>query len=313
MMPFAQIEVFLMERSRSASHAHNQLQGLLKLPSEVRNYIYSLVLGGDYYIFKHGLFRRESATFDRFSGVRKLYNCNGLWYSQVGIPALFHVCQQLRSESKGMFFGNASLVIWLEHPGVRDKYSARDAKEMWCVDAFDDSGLSSLHRIEIRSDYECQDPRHRVDSAHYKGQSVTAQGSVKLTINRRTQKIEILSPYKESHDTYYGASKELLRGLVVHIKTFNPKSNEFQNCCRETAEKTVERLLANVDALDMHKSDHRLCKADLWELRRLMEGKLWGRPVVELVERNERWRWFWRGRDRRNVVRCHRMNRCHLG
>lgn len=235
-MPLNSVKTKLAERMRASRQAHNDRQVFFKLPAEIRNHIYDLILAKDNYIFQYRLFRQETATFDRFADSRHVWNRDRQWYSQVSTPALFRVCRQMRIEFMPMLMAVATVSLHVNVPNVR---KTTFGNEESFVDVFEDVAIGAVRRVEIRNDYECDGREHKLGYAGPK--KSTALDSLKVVIDRVTGRVDIVTLTRQG---------EIGR----------------RRCCREASWKSAERLVSDIKALELHKSSLPLRRENLRKL-----------------------------------------------
>lgn len=244
-MPLKSVKVKLAERARAARQAYNERQVFFRLPAEIRNYIYGIILAQDHHIFQYRLFRQEKSTFDRFADSRNVWNRDGQWYSQSRIPALCSGCRRTRAEFMPMLLASATASLHVNVPNVRKTIFGN---EQSFVDVFQDSAIAAIRHIEVRSDYECEGPTHRVGYAGPK--KSTALDSLKVVIDRVAERIDVVA------------------------WTWKDAEKWRSECCRQTSRQAAERLVSSIKELGLQKRSRVLCRDDLLRLTQRYGGKV---------------------------------------
>lgn len=255
--------------SRKAREQHNHQQAILRLPAELRNAIWDLIISSREYVLQYRLFACEEdwkhpSQCSDLNRSRKSYGYfwfrNNKIYQRCDIPGLFHVCRRIRAEIVPMFFANAIAVLHVRVPNLsKTTFGNTDS----FLDVFSHNAIASLRRIEIRSDYICPDPSH---GAGYAGpRRFRAQDSIKVLIDRRTETVEVTS-----------------------LSSGTDQGRQQYPCCRKVASQTAEELVLGVRTLKLQQGSRKLKKEDLERLETGPGRSLWRKAWSKLITSNAR-------------------------
>ena len=121
------------EKQRKAREDHNLHQMFFQLPAELRNQIYELVIPSDQDIVK-----------------RSVHNGARGWPG--GLPALLHVCHQLREEIFPVFYGTNVVTVILEDLMLHPRSQPRIRS---CVNLIPQDGTLALRKLKIETCARC--------------------------------------------------------------------------------------------------------------------------------------------------------------
>lgn len=282
------------ERARAKREEHNRHQGILRLPSELRDIIYNLLapervrrlitqlewlhgeLGGDY--------GRDSES-QRFH--------------RACLPALLSVCRQLRADFLPLFFNKTVPSLELREmlePWVRGRFSSHRRLPFPFV--LGDDSLACFQRIEVRCQWRCLECRNkRSISGVPQGRNFVMDDNGMKYSYERWEAPSRNTTFESLH-TIDCVAVEIDRGAEkggISIKSVARvrSDHNLKECCRANANKVAEKLVLEIANMELQDGNHQLSKLDFEMLARRMRWHAWDK------------RWFYRLSEHNFILAWH--------